>query len=218
MALLQPKVPFGVFPCACWNPYFCSVWWLWMGTKKDHFPKTDSCNENARFFYLPNTNSVCLFFKKCHFCKKHLLCSQPPQKHYFSVFFFLKFSFSMFFIFSLFSFSNIKKTKTKSAHFFSKTLFWHPDKLPKIIFAPYTLFVFFRQPKNTIKLGENKQNKILDQVLTQPWTKFDSKKPKSWTKFWIYSRKNPVKPSIFNILRGFGDRAQVNEWTALPSF
>ena len=37
MALLQPKVPFWVFPRACWNPYFCSVWWLWMGTKKGPF-------------------------------------------------------------------------------------------------------------------------------------------------------------------------------------
>ena len=51
MALLQPKVPFWVFPCVRWNPYFCSVWWLLMGTKKKwHFPKTDSCNENAHFF------------------------------------------------------------------------------------------------------------------------------------------------------------------------
>ena len=37
MALLQPEVPFWVFPRACWNPYFCSVWWLWMGTKKGPF-------------------------------------------------------------------------------------------------------------------------------------------------------------------------------------
>ena len=36
-ALLQPKVPFWVFPRACWNPYFCSVWLLWMGTKKGPF-------------------------------------------------------------------------------------------------------------------------------------------------------------------------------------
>ena len=62
MALLQPKVPFWVFPCARWNPYFYSVLSLGMATKKDHFPKTDSCNENARLFYRLNTNSVCIFF------------------------------------------------------------------------------------------------------------------------------------------------------------
>ena len=32
MALLQPKVPFWVFPCACWNPYFYSVLSLGMAT------------------------------------------------------------------------------------------------------------------------------------------------------------------------------------------
>ena len=72
--------------------------------------------------------------------------------------------------------------------FFSKTLFWQPDKLPKIYFRTPTHYLCFSKiPKKHYKIGENKQNKILDQVLTQPWTKFDSKKTKSWTKFWLYS-------------------------------
>ena len=35
----QSNVPFWVFPCACWNPYFCSVWWVCMVPKKNAFPK-----------------------------------------------------------------------------------------------------------------------------------------------------------------------------------
>ena len=63
MALLQPKVPFWVFPCVRWNPYFCSVWWLLMGTKKsDIFQKQIVATKMRTFFYLLNTNSVCLFF------------------------------------------------------------------------------------------------------------------------------------------------------------
>ena len=62
--------------------------------------------------------------------------------------------------------------------FFRKPFFWHPDKLPKKLFShPYTLFVFLKIPKKHYKTGENKQTKILDQVLTQPWTKFWLKKP-----------------------------------------
>ena len=33
------KCHFGFYPCACWNPYFYSVLWLWMGTKKGPFSK-----------------------------------------------------------------------------------------------------------------------------------------------------------------------------------
>ena len=41
------------FPCACWNPYFLCLVTL-NGQKKGRFPQTDSCNENERFFNLPN--------------------------------------------------------------------------------------------------------------------------------------------------------------------
>ena len=98
------------------------------------------------------------------------------QKTLFFLFFFEIFLFHVFHVLS-FSFSNMKKTKTKSAHFFSKTLFWHLDKLPKNYFRTPTHYLcFLRYPKNTIKLGKNKQKKILDQVLTQPWTRFWLKK------------------------------------------
>ena len=46
------------FPCACWNPYFCSVLWLCMVTKKEPFSETASCNENSRFFFTFRTQIV----------------------------------------------------------------------------------------------------------------------------------------------------------------
>ena len=109
--------------------------------------------------------------------KRTIFVHNHPQNTIFLGFFFWNFRFPFFHVFS-FSFSNIKKTKTKSAHFFSKTLFLTTWQIAQKIFShPYTLFVFLRYPKNTIKLGKNKQKKILDQVLTQPWTKFWLKKP-----------------------------------------
>ena len=111
------------------------------------------------------------------FLQKRPVFFTNTQKHYFSGPFFEIFFFQCFHVFS-FSFSNIKETKTKSAHFFSKTLFLTPWQTAKKLFShPYTLFVFFKIPKKHYKTGENKQKKILDQVLTQPWTKFWLKKP-----------------------------------------
>ena len=114
------------FPHACWNSYFCSVWWLWMGTKRDHFPKTDSCNENARFLYLPNTNSVCLFSKKCHFCKNiFIVHNNPPQnKTLLSGCFFWNFRCPCFSYFLFFFLQ--QKDKNKKCLFLSKTLFLTP--------------------------------------------------------------------------------------------
>ena len=91
---------------------------------------------------------------------------------------FLKFSFSMFFMFCLFLFPTWKRQKQKVHIFFENPFFDTLTNCQKIIFAPHTHYLcFFRYPKNTIKLGKNKQKKILDQVLTQPWTRFWLKKP-----------------------------------------
>ena len=38
MALLQPKVPFWVFPCACWHPYFNSVLSVGLATLRHKRP------------------------------------------------------------------------------------------------------------------------------------------------------------------------------------
>ena len=85
----------------------------------------------------------------------------------------------------LFTFSNIKKAKTKSAHFFSKTVFWHPDKLPKKYFRAPTHYLYFLDQQKHDKTGEKTSkrrifNATLDGFSTQ-------KTPKSWTDFQLYS-------------------------------
>ena len=216
-----------------------------MGTKKDHFPKTDSCNENARFFYLPNTNSVCLLFKNA-ISAKNLFVHNHPQNTIFL--FFFEFCFPFFHIFS-FSFSNIKKTKTKSAHFFSKTLFWHPDKLPKNYFRTPTHYLcFFKIPPKHYKIGENKKNlgpsfdATLDQVLTQknqildqvlnlqhiyiyiyavgkgiwsPWRPFFGQKNASRCRTEHFKQGNPVQHEVYQI-QGFWGPNSLTCWAEFP--
>ena len=120
--------------------------------------------------------------------KKTIFFTTTPKTLFFWAFFEI-FLFQLFRIF-LFTFSNIKTTKIKSAHFFRKPFFWHPDKLPKKYFrTPYTLFVILNIPIKHYKSGENKQTSILDQVLTQPWTKFWLKKPQILDQVLTLQRK-----------------------------
>ena len=141
-----------------------------------------------RTFFTFRTQIVFAYFsKKWQFYKQIKSSSQPPKNTIF-LGFFLKFSLSMFFMFCLFLFPTWKRQKQKVHIFFRKPFFWHLDKLPKNYFRTPTHYLcFLRYPQNTIKLGKNKQKKVLDQVLTQPWTKLWLKNPKSWTKFWLYS-------------------------------
>ena len=126
------------------------------------------------------------FSKNWQFYKKNIFLHNHPKTLFFWAFFEI-FLFHFFHGFS-FSFSNIQKTKTKSAHFFSKTLFLTPWQTAKKIFShPYTLFVFFKMPKKHYKTGENKQKKSWTKFWRNLGPSFDSKKPKSWTKFWLYS-------------------------------
>ena len=82
--------------------------------------KTDSVHENARFFSLPDTNSVrqflltIKFFSFFSFLDDHL-------KNTICTGFFGLFPFCFFFF--CFSCGNIEKTKTKNAMFLSKTAF-----------------------------------------------------------------------------------------------
>ena len=170
MALLKPKVPFWVFPCACWSPYICRVWWSCMVAKKVTFPKTDSVNENAQLSFWTQI-LFAYFSKNCHFRRNIVLLATTP-KHYFSVFFFL-----IFHVFHLSSsFSNIKNNKNKKCtfFFFSKTLFWHSNNLPKIIFAPlHTICDLRNNTPNTTKFGKTSKkggpilDANMDQFLTQ---------------------------------------------------
>ena len=149
-----------------------------MATKKSTiFPKQIVATKMRAFFYRLNTNSVCQFFKKMTFLqKKEHFSSQPPKKHYFLGFFwnfpFPCFSYCPFYLFQH------KKDKNKKCTFFFENPFLTPWQTAKKSFShPYTLFVFFRPAKNTIKLGKNKQKTILDGFSTQPWTDFQLKNP-----------------------------------------
>ena len=115
------------------------------------------------------------FSQKWHFDKKRPFFFTTTQKTLFFWVFFGIF-FSLFFHIFLFTFSNIKKTKTKSAHFFSRTLFLTTWQTAQKNFShPYTLFVILNIPKKHYKIGEKQANKnlgpsfdaTLDQVLTQ---------------------------------------------------
>ena len=69
---------------------------------------------------------------------------------FFGLFHFVCFSFFCFY------FSNIKKTKTKNAIFFSKTSFWHPQNFAKtLVWHNVTLFVFSKMPPKHYKNGGN---------------------------------------------------------------
>ena len=185
MAHLQPKVPFWVFPCACWNPYYYSVLSLGMATKKDHFPKKKSCNENARFFTVWTQIVFAYFLKNDNFTKRTIFLHNHP-KNTIILGFFWHFPFPFFHI-VLFTFSNIRKTQTKSAFFFWKPIFWHPDKLPKFYFrAPTHYLCFFRPAKNTIKLGKHaKQN--LGQIFNATLDRLSTQKGQILEDFQLYS-------------------------------
>ena len=132
---------------ACWNPYFCSVWWLWMGTKKDHFPKTDSCNENARFVFTFRAQIVLAYFLKNAILTKKLFYNHPKNT-IFHLFFSIFLSF-------LFCFSQQKRQK----NVFFQHPFWHLDNLQNKS-HPYTLFVFLDTPKTLWNWGGNKQKNL----------------------------------------------------------
>ena len=170
-----------------------------MGTRKKwHFPKTDSCNENAHLFFTFRTQIVFAYFsKKWQFYKKKTFSSQPPKKHYFLGFFW-NVLFPFFHVFSFFFFQH-KKDRNKKCTLFFENPFLTPWQTAKKYFrtpAHYLCF-FLRYPKNTIKLGKNKPKKSWTKFWRNLGPSFDSIKPKSWTKFWLYSM--PVYTRIFFI-------------------
>ena len=147
MTLLQPKVPFWVFPCACWSPIFVVLGDFEWAQTRTIFQKQIVATKMRTFFYLPNTYSVCLFSKKIHFNNKNLLSSQPAKKHYFAVFIFC------FFIFFTFLFCFLQhKTKTKYARFFFFRIpfFSHPENPPKNYFCAPTHYLWFKITPKTL--------------------------------------------------------------------
>ena len=168
-----------------------------MATKKDHFPKTDSCNENARLFFTVWTQIVFAHFsKKWHFYKKKSFFFTTTQKTIFFWAFFEIFLFHFFHI-VLFTCSNIKNDKNKKCTFFFENPFFDTlTNCQKYFRTPTHYLCFFRPAKNTIKLGEKQAKKILDGISTQPWTDFQLKNPQILDRFstlqhmhaYIYSR------------------------------
>ena len=152
---------------------------VWL-QKKCHFPKTDSCNKRAFLTFRIQTMFVYLS-KKCHFSHTKTFWLTTTQKHNFLLFIFPLSIFSYF----LFFFSNIKRQKTKSAQFFQKPFFDTLTNCKKYVRTPYTLFMIFKMPKNTINLGKTSKT-ILDQVFTQLWTKFRLKK-QIFDQVWLYN-------------------------------
>ena len=180
MALLKPKVPYWVFPCGCWSPYFFVVFGdLAWSQKKWHFPKTDSVNENAQFFFW--TQIVFAYFSKnCHF-RRNIVLFATTKKHYFQFFSY----FPCFSSFLLFFLQHKKRQKQKMHFFFRKPFFDTPTTCPKFIFAPlHTICDLKNNAPNTTKFG--KTSKVLDLFLTQAWTNFWLKERQHWTNLWRY--------------------------------
>ena len=179
-------MPFWVFPCACWNPYFIVFCHLEWPQRRTIFQKQIAATKMSVCFFTIWTQIVFAYFFWKMTLKKKPFSSQPPKNTIFH--FFLRIFFFHVFHIVLFTFSNIKKTKTKSAHFFLKTLFWHPDKLPKIYFRTPTHYLCFSRPaKNTIKQGKTNKKKSWTDFQRNLGRIFNSETPKSWTDFQLYS-------------------------------
>ena len=154
------------------TPTFVVVFgdFVWMGTKRTLFQKQIAATKMRAFFTFGTQIVFANFSRKCRFNKKDRFSSRPPKKHYFSVL--LKFSFSMFSSF-LFRFIQHNKDKNKRCICFRNPLFFdNSTTCTKRFSHPYTHLCFFRCPQNTLKLVKNKQHKISDRFLTQPWPDF----------------------------------------------
>ena len=103
------------------KPLFYSVSCFTLFWSKKHLAKTDSCNENARCYFPFLTQIVSANFpKKSFFDFSHFWMTTLKKPIFIGFLGFFPFRFFPLFCFSL---SNIKKTKTKNAIFYSKTSF-----------------------------------------------------------------------------------------------
>ena len=160
------------FPCARWNPYFCSIWWFCMVTKKYHFPRTDSCNEKCAFSTF-RKQTVFAYFSQSHFCVKRKLLSPTTEKTLFLLFFLCNVPFPCFSYF-LFFFLQHEKDKNQKRTFFPFLDTRQPAK--KTFSHPYTPCVILRYPKNTVKLVKDSKNKSWTNFWPNLGPSFDSKK------------------------------------------
>ena len=149
-----------------------------MVTRKVHFPKQIVSTKIRVFSF--RTQIVFASFSKNATLAKNNFRSQPPKTLFFSFLFEIVLSN---FIFSLFSFSNIKRPKTKSALLFWKTLFLTPQQPAKKDFRTPTHYLWIENTPKHSRIGEKKQNKF-------------------WTNFWralgpiVDSNKAKIGPNF----------------------
>ena len=117
-------------------------------------------------FYLPNTNSVSLFFLKCHLSKNTFVHNHPKNT---ILLFYIFLS-----VFIIFSFVFPTEKQTKNAFFFP---FWHPQNpVKQILSHPYTLFAILKKAQKHFKIAEaTKQN--CGSILTQLAGQFLTQEP-----------------------------------------
>ena len=140
-------------------------------------------HENARFFSLPDTNSVRQFLLKIHFCAfSHFWMTTFKKSYFYRVFwpFFI-----FFFFFFLFLFFQHKKGKNKKCNFlFENLIFDIPQILQKHYFDTLLHYLCFQKyPKNTIKMGKTVKKKLGPVFNFKLGPVFNFKTPKSWTSF-----------------------------------
>ena len=196
MALLQPRVPFWVFPCACWNPYFCSV--LYGHQKRTIFP-IQIVSTKMRVISFWTQRVFASFSKKCHLSTKPF-SSQAPKNHYFSVLFY--FPFPCFLSFS-FAFSNIQKTKPKMHFFVRKPFFATPTTCQKRCSHPIHTTCDSKIAHRHSKMMEKQAKQILDRFWTQPWTDLWLKKGQKLDRFLTLQeksrRRDPPRVSLHSM-------------------
>ena len=120
--LSPKKVSFLFFLQFPLKPLFIVFPALHCSGPKKFWPKQNSVHENARFFSLPDTNSVRQFLLKIHF---FTFLNDHLKKPIFIGFFGL---------FHFFSVSISPTQKTKNAIFFSKTSFLITQNFAKTLF------------------------------------------------------------------------------------
>ena len=138
----KEKVSFLVLGNFRRNPYFYSFSCFALFWSKKNLAKTDSCNENALFFSLPDTNSVRQFWLKIHFYDFSHFWMTTLKKPIFIGFF-------CYFLFFSVSFFQHKKEKNKKCNFLFENLIFDNPKFCKntILTHNVTLLVLQKKPK-----------------------------------------------------------------------
>ena len=199
------KGDFVFSPVPAQIPIFVMLCAFYQRHKRTFFPQTDSVDEDALLspFKLSNTNSVLQFLWKCHFFLKiHFFPTHPKCSGHF-----LQFSLFGFSSFRL-SYSTMKEGENKNTISFQKPHFGTLKNLGKHYFGtPYTLSVILNWGKSARNILDHWRN---------TWT-IDSKTPKSWTRYWLYSIYLYERERVKNMF-GDLDHKEICKTADLPFF